>query len=62
MLSIAFFVGAELMQWTAALAPLLVTTQETTETNGVYSTLLRSVVTAKSSAAWLYWRSTSNAS
>ena len=62
MLSIAFFVGVELTQWTAALAPLLVTTPETTETNGVFSTLLHSVVTAKSSAAWLYWRSTSDAS
>ena len=60
--SIAFCVGVELTQWTAALAPLLVTTQETTETNGVFSTLLTSVVSAKSSAAWLYWRSTSNAS
>lgn len=56
MLSIAFFVGVELMQWTAALAPLLVTTPETTEKNGVFSTLLHSVVTAESSAAWLYWR------
>jgi hypothetical protein len=62
MLSIAFFVGVELTQWTAALAPLLVTTPETTETNGVFSTLLHSVVTAESSAAWLYWRSTSDAS
>lgn len=57
MLSIAFFVGVELTQWTAALAPLLVTTQETTEKNGVFSTPLHSVVNAPSSAAWLYWRS-----
>lgn len=57
MLSIAFFVGVELMQWNAALAPLLVTTPDTEETNGVFSTLLSSVVNAPSSVAWLCWRS-----
>lgn len=56
MLSIVFFVGVELTQWTAALAPLLVTTKDRTEESGVFSTLLRFVATADSSAAWLCWR------
>lgn len=54
----AFCVGVELRLWIAALALFLVTWPDRNETNGVFSTLLRSVVTAESSATWLYWRST----
>lgn len=53
MLSIAFFVGVELMQWTAALAPLLVTTEDRPEENAVFSTLLHSVFPVESGALWL---------
>lgn len=54
MLSIAFFVGVELMQWTAALAPLLASTGDRNEMNGAFSTLLGSVFPVKYGALWLY--------